>query len=93
MKNKTSLRQLAKQLGVSTSYLSQVKNGKRPPSEKVLSNADIRRMLTVKQNVKHEVDVAKSKSYNQLRCQRSSGVEQRFRKPPVVGSNPTAGWG
>ncbi len=28
----------------------------------------------------------------QLECQRSSGVEQRFRKPPVVGSNPTAGW-
>jgi hypothetical protein len=28
-----------------------------------------------------------------LQCQRSSGVEQRFRKPPVVGSNPTAGWG
>ncbi len=24
-------------------------------------------------------------------CQRSSGVEQRFCKPPVVGSNPTAG--
>jgi len=26
-----------------------------------------------------------------FKCQRSSGVEQRFRKPPVVGSNPTAG--
>ncbi len=26
-----------------------------------------------------------------MACQRSSGVEQRFRKPPVVGSNPTAG--
>ncbi len=25
------------------------------------------------------------------RCQRSSGVEQRFRKPPVDGSNPFAG--
>ncbi len=24
-------------------------------------------------------------------CQRSSVVEQRFRKPPVVGSTPTAG--
>jgi transcriptional regulator with XRE-family HTH domain len=38
MKNKASLRQLAKQLGVSTSYLSQVKNGKRPPSQNLLSN-------------------------------------------------------
>ena len=31
-----SLRQLAKELGVSHSYLSQVRNGKRPPSEKVV---------------------------------------------------------
>jgi transcriptional regulator with XRE-family HTH domain len=38
MENKTSLRQLAKQLGVSASYLSQVKNGKRPPSQKLVSN-------------------------------------------------------
>jgi len=34
MKEK-SLRQLAKELGVSHSYLSQVKHGKRPASEKV----------------------------------------------------------
>ena len=26
-----------------------------------------------------------------ITCQRSSGVEQRFRKPQVVGPNPTAG--
>ena len=38
MKKQKSLRQLAKELGVSVSYLSQVKNGKRPPSEKVLSS-------------------------------------------------------
>ena len=43
MKRK-SLRQLAKELGVSASYLSQVKNGKRPASAKVLS--------IFKQNVK-----------------------------------------
>ena len=36
MKQK-SLRQLAKELGVSHSYLSQIKHGKRPPSEKVVS--------------------------------------------------------
>ncbi len=36
MKQK-SLRQLAQELGVSPSYLSQVKHGKRPASEKVLS--------------------------------------------------------
>ncbi len=38
MKQK-SLRQLAKELGVSHSYLSQVRNGKRPPSEKVVSKS------------------------------------------------------
>jgi transcriptional regulator with XRE-family HTH domain len=32
-----SLRQLAKELGVSHSYLSQVKSGKRPASEKLVS--------------------------------------------------------
>ena len=37
MKQK-SLRQLAKEMGVSHSYLSQVKHGKRPPSQKVVSN-------------------------------------------------------
>ena len=36
MKQK-SLRQLAKELGVSASYLSQVRHGKRPASQKVLS--------------------------------------------------------
>jgi hypothetical protein len=36
MKQK-SLRQLAKDLGVSHSYLSQVRHGKRPASEKVVS--------------------------------------------------------
>ena len=35
--NNQSLRQLAKQLGVSHSYLSQVKHGKRPASSKVVS--------------------------------------------------------
>jgi len=46
MKNRNkSLRQLAKEIGVSVSYLSQVKNGKRPASQKVLSN--------IKQNEVH----------------------------------------
>ena len=36
MKQK-SLRQLAKELGVSHAYLSQVKNGKRPASARVVS--------------------------------------------------------
>ena len=32
-----SLRQLAKDIGVSQSYLSQIKSGNRPPSKKVIS--------------------------------------------------------
>ena len=48
MKQQKSLRALARELGVSASYLSQVKNGKRPPSEKVLSILS----RSVKQNVK-----------------------------------------
>jgi transcriptional regulator with XRE-family HTH domain len=86
MRNKTSLRQLAKQLGVSSSYLSQVNTGKRPPSARLLSNADVRRML----NAKHQVDVNTSRSYNLNTGQRSSEVEQRTHKPLVGGSNPPA---
>ena len=37
MKKEKSLRQLATELGVSHSYLSQVLHGKRPASEKVVS--------------------------------------------------------
>ena len=82
MKRK-SLRQLARELGVSPSYLSQVKNGKRPASDKVLSNPDVLKLLNVKQKVDDDAILSLS--------QRSSGVEQRFRKPPVVSSNLTAG--
>ncbi len=46
-----SLRQLAKELGVSASYLSQVKNGKRPPSGKLLSRPAYATLLST--NVKH----------------------------------------
>ena len=35
MNKQKSLRQIARELGVSHSYLSQVKHGKRPASEKV----------------------------------------------------------
>ena len=41
MKEK-SLRQLARELGVSASYLAQVKNGKKKPSKSLLSNLDIK---------------------------------------------------
>ena len=74
-----SLRQLAKELNVSHSYLSQVINGKRPASEKVLTT-----LLT-----SGLIDGA-FLSYNEFTWQRSSVVEQRTHKPLVVGSNPSA---
>ena len=52
MKQK-SLRQLAKEIGVSASYLSQVKNGKRPASDKLLRSIGLNR--SVKQNVGQSV--------------------------------------
>ncbi len=60
-----SLRAMAKELGVSASYLSQVKNGKRPPSERLLASKDCVRLLTstktsVKQNVKHLLNISNS---------------------------------
>ncbi len=42
MKNKTSLRQLARQPGVGASYLSQVKTGKRPLTQKLLSSSSFK---------------------------------------------------
>ena len=70
---KTSLKQLAKQLGVSSSYLSQVRHGVRPASAKLLSNTDVVKLL----NIKHGVDVKTLTSYNVARsCPSSSMVEQ-----------------
>ena len=60
MKRKKSLRQLARELGVSASYLSQIRHGKRPASAKLLSNQDIMKLLNVKQNV----DAKATTSYN-----------------------------
>ena len=45
MKQK-SLRQLAKELGVSASYLSQVKNGKRHASDRLLSSPIYAKLLS-----------------------------------------------
>ena len=46
MKKEKSLRQLAQELGVSHSYLSQIKHGKRPASAKVVS-----KMVSISHNV------------------------------------------
>ncbi len=46
MKKKQSLRALAKELGVSHSYLSQVQHGKRPASDKVQEALDMVSMVS-----------------------------------------------
>ena len=74
MKEK-SLRQLARELGVSASYLSQVKNGKKKASSKVLT-----KMLT---SVNHnEVDVRAYFRYNLDVLGNSLVVGQRTLNPP-----------
>ena len=50
-----SLRQIAKELGVSPSYLSQVRHGKRPASHKVLSSRNTKMLSNLKESVKQEV--------------------------------------
>ena len=50
-----SLRATARELGVSPSYLSQVLNGKRPPSAKLLNSP----LLSVKQNL-NQIKLASS---------------------------------
>ena len=50
MKHKgKSLRKVAKELGVSSSYLSQVRHGKRRPSHKVLSIPEFKMLSSVEQ--------------------------------------------
>jgi transcriptional regulator with XRE-family HTH domain len=46
MRKQKSLRQLARELGVSHSYLSQVQHGKRPASEKVEKALDMVSMVS-----------------------------------------------
>jgi len=67
---KKSLRQLARELGVSHSYLSQVRHGKRPASDKVVSKMVSNGKLNL-------FDTDTINSYNSSERQRSSVVEQR----------------
>ena len=50
-----SIRVIANELGVSTSYLSQVMNGKRPASKKVLSKLEKNMSISVKHSVKQHI--------------------------------------
>ncbi len=74
-----SLRAIAKELGVSHSYLSQVINGKRPASKKVAYQ-----LLT------NGLSGNNFLGYNEPARQRSSVVEQGTHKPLVTSSNLVA---
>jgi transcriptional regulator with XRE-family HTH domain len=51
-----SLRVLANELDVSASYLSQVKNGTRPPSRKLLKKLEGCRLIDVKQVLSNRIN-------------------------------------
>ena len=89
MKQK-SLRQLARELGVSASYLSQVKNGKRPPSQKVLSKM----LSSSKQNTRLLLDVNLANSYNSTYAgvaEQADAADLKSAGVILVGSSPTPG--
>jgi transcriptional regulator with XRE-family HTH domain len=91
MKEQKSLRYLAKQLGVSPSYLSQVRSGKRPPSRallmslhKVLSNE----RRNVKQSSDDGFDLTAPNRYNIPNGPLAQLAEQLTLNQPVGGSSP-----
>jgi transcriptional regulator with XRE-family HTH domain len=89
MKQK-SLRQLAKELGVSASYLSQVKNGKRPASRKLLSKV----LSSVGQETRQEVDIYANSSYNKPSAgvaELADAADLKSAGVILVGSSPTPG--
>ena len=83
MKKQKSLRQLAKELGVSHSYLSQVQNGKRPASEKVNEALEMVSM------------VSKSEASSGLKIRRRNpcGFESHPRHWAQSGNNIFCRWG
>ena len=81
MKQK-SMRQLARELGVSHSYLSQVKHGKRPASAKVVSKM----VSNDRQNGKQNLDSHIANSYNIFCAEVAQSVEQRTENPCVPSS-------
>lgn len=89
MKQK-SMRQLAKELGVSASYLSQVKHGKRPASQKVLSKM----VSNNRQDVKQIVDVRTTTRYNNSSAgmaELADAADLKSAGAILVGSSPTPG--
>ena len=82
-----SLRAITREFGVSASYLSQVKNGKKKPSKKLLSKMDIKVLTKL---VNSDLSGGGALGYNEATWRRSSVVEQGTHKPLVTGPNPVA---
>ncbi len=84
-----SLRQLAKELGVSPSYLSQVQHGKRPPSQKVLSKV----LSNFKQNGANLLDLSINSSYDSRKqvAESADAADLKSAGAILVGSSPTLG--
>ena len=78
MRRQKSLRQLARNMGVSASYLSQVRSGVRPASQRLLN------MLSSSDKKLLDSDMANS--YNNLCAEVAQSVEQRTENPRVPSS-------
>ena len=93
MKKKT-LSQLALELGVSSSYLCQVRNGKKKPSKELLTKLPIEALITNKKLTKQvnftpqpKLIFGVRKSYNSTQCAEvAQSVEQRTENPRVPSS-------
>ena len=79
-----SLRQLARDLCVSASYLSQVKNGKKKASKWLLSKIDIKMLTSVNQS--SGIDFYTRCTYNIPQAEVAQMVEQRTENPRVPSS-------
>ena len=94
MENK-SLRAIAKECGVSHSYLSQVLNGKRPPSEKVAYRLSKEGLLSIsgkqmvsKYSNQNLLEKTANITYNEPTSGCNSAAECLLPKQDVEGSNP-----
>ena len=94
-KHNKSLRQIAKELDVTHSYLSQVLHGKRPVSERIAFKLSQEGLLSVngkqvvsKYGNEYLVEKTVKILYNEPKCGCNSAVECLLPKQDVVGSNP-----
>ncbi len=87
--SRLSLRQLAKQLGVSQPFLSQIRGGKRPLPESLREKLEaLNAYHLLITNTDKQVPSLARNGYNEPLSGCNSGVECLLPKQNVVGSNP-----